>query len=273
MIRSCVTIARVPEIKKGPWIYWEEFSISIPKAKALGYDAVELFTPSADAVDPEELAGLSRDHQIEIAAVGTGAGKVIKGLTLIDPDPGIRSEAAAFIGEMIDFGARFKAPAIIGSMQGIIGADQDRAQALTWLAEGVNNLGKRAEDQGVKLIYEPLNRYETNVFNTIGDAVGFLQTLDSDNITLLADLFHMNIEERDIAQAICEHADYIGHLHFADSNRRPVGMGHTDMTEIVKALKEVDWNGYASAEAFPYPNPDAAAEQTIRAFRECFAGD
>jgi len=270
MIKSCVTIARAPEIKTGPWIYREDFEISIPKAKALGYDAVELFTSSADSVDPEKLEALSRSNEIEIAAVGTGAGKVVRGLTLIDPNPAVRKDAVMFIAEMIDFGSRFNAPAIIGSMQGFVGADQDRERALDWLTEGLNALGNRAANQGVKLIYEPLNRYETNLFNTIGDAAGFLQTLDPDNITLLADLFHMNIEEPDIAGAIREHADCIGHLHFADSNRRPVGGGHIDMTEIVTALNDVAWNGYASAEAFPYPDPDTAAEQTIRAYRECF---
>jgi sugar phosphate isomerase/epimerase len=229
MIKSCVTIARVPEIKKGPWIYWEDFDISFPKAKALGYDAVELFTPSADAAAPEALKKLADDNQIEIAAAGTGAGKVVRGLTLINPDSEIRRQAVEFIGEMIDFGAQFKAPAIIGSMQGIVAPDQEREQALAWLAEGLNQLGKRAEDQGVKLIFEPLNRYETNLFNQTGEAVDFLKILDTGNVTLLADLFHMNIEEVNIADTIRRNADYIGHIHFADSNRRPVGFGHTDM--------------------------------------------
>ena len=87
---------------------------------------------------------------------------------------------------------------------------------------------------------------------------------------MLADLFHMNIEEADIAATIRAHADSIGHIHFADSNRRSIGFGHTEMGEIAKAIIEIGYEGCISAEAFPWPDPDAAAEQTIKAFRECF---
>ena len=271
MIKSCATIALVPEIKAGPWIYWEEPYISIPKAAKLGFDAVELFTASADAVDPEQLRQLCEANSIEIAAVGTGAGKVLHGWTLTSPDKQVRQRAVAFISEMVTFGARFGAPAIIGSMQGNAEPGIERPQAVAWLAEGLSELGTRAQEQGVSLIYEPLNRYETNMFNQLGAGVEFLETLDSPNVVLLADLFHMNIEEESVAGAIRANARHIGHLHFADSNRRPVGMGHTDMTDIARALMDVGYTGYASAEVFPWPDPDAAAEQTIRAFKKCFS--
>jgi sugar phosphate isomerase/epimerase len=271
MIKSCATIALVPEIKTGPWIYWEGPDISIPKAAKLGFDAVELFTASDDAVDPEQLERLCDANKIKVAAVGTGAGKVLNGWTLTSPDEHIRQSAIAFISEMVTFGARFGAPAIIGSMQGNVGPGTERKQAVAWLAEGLNELGRRAQEQGVSLIYEPLNRYETNMFNQLGSGAEFLETLDSGNVVLLADLFHMNIEEESIAGSIRENAKHVGHLHFADSNRRPAGMGHPDMTDIARALMDVGYNGYASAEALPWPNPDAAAEQTMRAFKECFS--
>ena len=270
MIKSCATIALVPEIKTGPWIYWESPDISIPKAAKLGFDAVELFTASDDAVEPEQLEQLCDANKIKIAAVGTGAGKVLNDWILTSPDKYVREKAVAFINEMVTFGARFGAPAIIGSMQGNVEPGIERTQALAWLAEGLNELGTRAQDQGVSLIYEPLNRYETNMFNLLGMGADFLETLDSGNVVLLADLFHMNIEEESIAGAIRENGKHIGHLHFADSNRRPVGMGHTDMTDIAQALMDIGYTGYASAEALPWPNSDAAAEQTIRAFKECF---
>jgi sugar phosphate isomerase/epimerase len=270
MIKSCATIALVPEIKTGPWIYWENPDISIPKAAKSGFDAVELFTASADAVEPEQLEQLCDVNKIKIAAVGTGAGKVLNGWTLTSPDEHIRQKAVVFISNMITFGARFGAPAIIGSMQGNVAPGIERKQAVAWLAEGLNELGKRAQEQGVKLIYETLNRYETNMFNQLGIGADFLETLDSGNVVLLADLFHMNIEEESVPDAIRKNGKHIGHVHFADSNRRPVGMGHTNMKEIAQALTDIGYDGYASAEALPWPNPDAAAEQTIRAFKEFF---
>ena len=270
MIRSAVTIALVPQIKSGPWIYWEDLEKSFEKATELGFEAVELFTASADVLEVNHLEKLLKDHNLQLAAVGTGAGKVIQGLTLTDPDREIRRKAVSFISHMISFGARFGAPAIIGSMQGNVQPLGDRDTSLSWLAEGLETLGRKAESEGVFLIYEPLNRYETNLLNTLETGSAFLENAELKNVKLLADLFHMNIEEDNLAQAIRDFGRYIGHVHFADSNRRPMGLGHTDMTPIAGALKEIGYSGYVSAEAFPYPNPDAAAEQTIREFRKYF---
>ncbi|WP_128544234.1 sugar phosphate isomerase/epimerase family protein [Larkinella soli] len=270
MIQSCVTIALVPEIKTGPWIYWDDLEAGMAAAAELGFDAVELFTASADALDPDRVAALSERYGLKIAAVGTGAGKVLHGLTLTDPNPEIRRKATGFIRDMIGFGARLGAPAIIGSMQGNATPGIDRPQALAWMSEGLNELGAFAGKLGVKLIYEPLNRYETNLINHLGDGVDLLQSLETDRVTLLADLFHMNIEEASIPETIRTCATFIGHVHFADSNRRPVGFGHTEMGEIALALQEAGYDGYVSAEALPWPDPDQAARQTLNAFRHFF---
>ena len=268
MIAPCVTIALVPEIKTGPWIFWEAIEVSLPKAAALGFEAVELFTASADALDPDLLRTQLKANDLRLGAVGTGAGKVLHGLTLTHPDASIRARAVEFISDMIAFGAAFAAPAIIGSMQGVIAPGVERERALSWFEDGLNLLGKRAQDQGVPLIYEPLNRYETNVFNRLEDASHFTDKLC--NVVLLADLFHMNIEEASVPDAIRKAGKRIGHVHFADSNRGPIGAGHTAMEEIVAALRETGYDECVSAEALPLPNPDAAAALTMRSFRNYF---
>lgn len=267
MVKSCVTISLVPSLAGGPWVYWDRLEISIPKAKAAGFDAVELFTASAEAVNPDDLSRLLGENDIKLAAVGTGAGRALHHLHLASPDKGIRRKARDFINAMIDFGARFGAPAIIGSMQGCLEENVTREQALAWLAEGLNELGSKAAACGVRLIFEPLNRYETDLVNTLGDGVELIESLDCDNVFLLADLFHINIEEESIAGSIRAAAGHIGHVHFVDSNRRPAGMGHIDLAEVARALSEIGFDGYASAEALSYPDADSAAAQTIAAFK------
>lgn len=267
-MKSCVTIALVPEITKGPWIYWESIEKSIPKAKALGFDAVELFTPGV--VDSQILKSELEKNDITLAAVGTGAGKVLKGLTLTDTNASIRAEAIAFISDMIRFGAEFGAPAIIGSMQGVTMPEGNKDESLQWLREALETLGECAKEADIKLIYEPLNRYETNLFNTLEEAASFVKSLKTKHVVLLADLFHMNIEEDSMGDAIRNAGDLIGHVHFADSNRNPIGCGHTGMDEVAKALKDINYSHYISAEAFPYPNPDQAAAQTIKSFHQYF---
>lgn len=271
MMKSCVTISLVKSLRGGPWIYWDELDVSIGKAGAAGFDAVELFTASADAVDADALAKVLDETGMKVAAVGTGAGKALKGLCLTSTDEQVRARATEFIGEMIDFGARFGAPAIIGSMQGCVEAGAERRQVLDWLAEGLDELGPRAGDQGVKLIYEPLNRYETNLINRLADGVELVESLSCDNVCLLADLFHMNIEEQSLSDAVRSAGGHIGHVHFADSNRRPVGMGHTDMVEVAMTLRDIGYDGYVSAEAFAWPDSDSAAAQTINAFEKFLA--
>lgn len=270
MIGSAVTISLVEQARSGPFVFHDDFPAACAKASELGFDAVELFAPGPDAIAPEKIRAELDQHDLGLAAVGTGAGMVIHGLCLTDPDAAKRQEAIAFIRSMIDFGGPFGAPAIIGSMQGRWGNGTDRETALGWLREALEDLGQHAEQYDIPLIYEPLNRYETNLVCTVADGVALMESLQTDNVKLLADLFHMNIEEADLAEAIRTGAGHIGHVHFVDSNRQPTGRGHMDFAPIAAALQEIDFEGYASAEAFPIPDSDEAARLTIDAFGRYF---
>lgn len=269
-MKSAVTIALVPAIKSGPWVFWDDLEAGMKKAATLGFDAIELFTASANAINIDYLKECANTFAMPVCAVGTGAGKVINGWTLTDPDATIRANAIAFIKDMIAFGAELQAPAIIGSMQGNTVPGISRELSLQWLTEGLSELASISASFNLPLIYEPLNRYETNLFNRFSDTVAFLQTMETKNIKLLADLFHMNIEEQSIPNTIYQFGDYIGHVHFADSNRQAMGLGHTDMSGIAAALKTTGYMGYISAEIFPLPDHESAARQTMDAFKSWF---
>ena len=267
-MKSAVTICLVDEARQGPFVLHDGLEAGFQTAKEFGYDAVEIFAPAPDAVNPDELRSLVEKYELGVAAVGTGAGMVKHGLSLVDADPEKRQQAIEFIKSMIDFGGPFGAPAIIGSMQGKWGGDIDREAALNLLRDALNELGPYAGKHNVALIYEPLNRYETNLITTVADGVDFLKTLSTDNVKLLADLFHMNIEEANIADAIRAGAGHIGHVHFVDSNRRAAGLGHMDFGPIGEALREIDYQDYASVEAFPLPDALTTTRMTIEAYRE-----
>lgn len=268
MIKSAVTVSLVKEAEGGPFVFWHDLPAACQKASELGYDAIELFAPGPEAVDRGELKSLLEQHDLNLAAVGTGAGMVIHQLSLTDPDPDRRAEAIHFVKTMIDLGGLLGAPAIIGSMQGRWGGEISKNQALEWLAAALQELGKHASQYRIPLIYEPLNRYETNLINTMSDGAYFIEQSGLANVVLLADLFHMNIEEGDIAHGLRAAAKHLGHVHFVDSNRNPAGDGHMDYAPIAAALKEIGYDKYASAEAFPWPNSEDAAKQTIEAFHK-----
>jgi sugar phosphate isomerase/epimerase len=271
MIRSSVTVSLVEEARGGPFVYWNGWEAAAKAAKSLGFDAIEIFTSGPDAVDRQALQNTLRDLDLKLAAVGTGAGWVKHRLHLCLPDATQRSKAKDYIRSIIDFAGPFGAPAIIGSMQGRHGDGVTLEQAKQWLCEALDDLGRYAAQYQVPLIYEPLNRYETNLANTLQAATDLTQQLAGGNVKLLADLFHMNIEEADIAESIRSHASSIGHIHFVDSNRRAAGMGHLDWSKISAAIRDIKYNGYLSAEAFPLPNSDEAATTTIDTFRKHFA--
>ena len=270
MIKSSVTIALVPEAKGGPFVYWDDLPSSCAKAKELGFDGVEIFPRSPESVDKNQFQDLLSKHKLQFAAMGTGAGMVVHRLSLTNPDIEIRKKAIDFIKSIIDFAGPFGTPAIIGSMQGRHGGETSKEQAIDWLSVGLNELGAYANQYKTPLLYEPLNRYETNLFNTIGDTAEYLKTLESKNIKILADLFHMNIEEQSIHQAIQNNGNMIGHLHFVDSNRQAAGFGHMNHKLISDALNEVGFDQFVSAEAFPIPNSDEAAKSTITSFKKYF---
>ena len=269
-MKSCVTISLVPSLKGGPWILWDNLEKSLQTASQIGFDGVELFTQGASVESEKPLDELLSQYNLTLGAVGTGAGKVIHGLSLTDKDANVRSDAKLFIKEMISFGANFNAPTILGSMQGSFCEQVDRETALSYLREALEELGDHAISHGTFFIYEPLNRYETNLFNLFEEACRFCKNLNTNGVKVLADLFHMNIEEEDIAATIKPNADMLGHVHFADSNRKPVGYGHTEMKPICDCLKEINYSGYVSAEAFAFPDPETAAKQTLQSFRKFF---
>ncbi len=270
MIRSSVTISLVPEARGGPFVFWDDLENACLTAKELNFDAVEIFAPNPETLKSTSIKKALADNGLALAAVGTGAGWVKHKLHLSLPNPAERKKAMDFIKGMIDAGAAHQAPAIIGSMQGGHNEEVDKPSAIGYLSDALEELGQYAEQHGVVLIFEPLNRFESNLINTMESGLHILDRLSTKNVKLLADLFHMNIEEVNIADAIRQSGPRIGHVHFVDSNRRPAGNGHIDLKLVSKALDEIQYQGYVSAEAMPWPDSESAAKTTIESFNRYF---
>jgi sugar phosphate isomerase/epimerase len=270
VIRCAVTCSLVPAARGGPFVFHDDLAGAFGRASALGFDGVELFPPGPEVVEPQAVRKLMDDHGLALAAVGTGAGWVQHRLHLCLPDAGARAKAREFIRSIIDFAGPLGAPAIIGSMQGRSDEAVDPAAAGRHLAEALEDLGEHARRYNVPLLLEPLNRYETNLVVSLEAGVKLLRSLSTKNVLLLADLFHMNVEEEDLAAALRGVAGLIGHVHFVDSNRRAAGFGHLDYPPIAQALREMKYDRFVSAEALPWPDSEGAAKQTIGAFRRYF---
>ena len=269
-MKSCITISIVPEAKGGPFVFWDGLENGCQIASELGFDAIEIFSPGPEALELSMLKGLLEKYNLKLGGLGTGAGILFKGYSLASGDAANRAGAVDFVKSMIDIGGPLGAKVIVGSIQGKAQDGVTRGQATDYLAEGLEQLGAHAATYGTPMTYEPINRYETNIINTQADGRALLDRLDTDHVVLLADLFHMNMEEVDVPQAILDGKGYIGHVHFVDSNRRAAGGGHLNMGAVTDALKDIGYHGYLCAECFPYPDSRGAAEQTIATFKKYF---
>jgi len=267
-----VTISLVKEAAGGPFVYWHDPLDHAKRAKNLGFPAVEIFPPDSKALKPEVFPDIPYELGMKIAAVGSGGGWVCNRWHLTHPSSDVRTKARDFIYGLLDAAARFNAPVIIGSMQGRHGDGVCRELALEWLGGALLLLGDRAKALGTCVLYEPLNRYESNLLNTARETVDFLERLKPNNVKVLADLFHMNIEESSIAEGLLTYGDWLGHVHLVDNQRQAAGSGMMDYSDIAAALRRISYKGYLSAEVFPVPDSDSAARMTMDTYRRWFGG-
>lgn len=116
------------------------------------------------------------------------------------------------------------------------------------LVAGLKELGEYAKSEGVKVLIEPLNRYEDHMLNTLEQAHTLCEKVDMESVKFMADLFHMGIEEQNSVTALKSTHSQLAHMHLADSNRFEPGQGHTDFAPIIDALEEINFEGYLALE-------------------------
>jgi len=246
------------------FVVWRGFESSLAKAAALGYHGVELALRRAADVDTDLLADLLDRHALEISAISTGQVWACDGLCLVHSDAAVRQRAVATLLDLIRLAARFGKRVNIGRVRGQVSEVGSRAEAEQLLVEAMRQLANTAEPRGVELVLEPVNRYEVDFLHTLDEAVDVLQRVERPNVGLMADVFHMNIEEAHIGDALARHGRWLRYVHLADSNRRAPGWGHLDFDEVFDALGTARFDGWVAAEILPLPAADAAARQAAK---------
>ena len=165
----------------------------------------------------------------------------------------------------VRFGGALNSVVIIGLIKGQVKDSQDRPTYERHLTEALDDCTSLASQCGVTLVLEAVNRYESDILNTIEDCVRFIEPFES--LKLHIDTFHMNIEEDHIGANIVAAGRHIGHVHLADSNRAYPGRGHYDFGETIAALRSVGYRGALSVECLALPTPEEAARGAYRFLR------
>jgi sugar phosphate isomerase/epimerase len=218
-------------------------------ARALGVDGIEFWGAGLTDKVPEIVAAMQHTG-LRSAPVNHGnLGR------LLDPQPAERERALAQLRQSImnacDIAApgvifvpHFGAPILPDLSPWMSAAELEAEMMYTHL----RTLSDYADAVGVDLYVEPINRYETHLLNRLEQAARITRRLNHPRVHIVADLFHMALEETDIPAVIRAHGDCIGHVHLADSNRRLPGEGTTDFAAAAAALSEIGYRGWASYE-------------------------
>ena len=244
-----------------------DFEANVAKIAGWGYDGVELAIRDPRLVDADELLRAVSAHGLQVPAIGTGQAWGEEGLSYTDPDPDVRAAAIARTISHVPFAARTGAVIIVGLLRGIVKPGVDHAQAMDWLVEALQQCCARARPHGVRLALEPINRYETTLINNLTQGLELLERVGADNMGLMPDTFHMNIEDAVIEDSLRACGDRIFHVHVADSNRWYPGAGHLDFRSILDALYATGYQGYVSGEFMPLPDADTSAQESIAYLR------
>jgi sugar phosphate isomerase/epimerase len=132
-----------------------------------------------------------------------------------------------------------------------IAPEAPREQEWQWACETVLAAAEAAQERGIRIVIEPWNRYETYLVNRLEQAVQMARDVGHPNVGVKGDLFHMNIEELDIGEAIRNAGALLWHLDVADSTRAAPGVGHTDMVAAARALRDIGYDGILNFELLP----------------------
>lgn len=250
---------------------------SFSRVKKLGYQGVELSFREPKKVDADALRGLLEKHDLEAVALATGRSWGEDRLSFTNPDAAVRRNADVRMREYIQLAGALNAMVILGLMRGRIGETVRESAARRWARDAVRRAADVAARMGVRLVIEPINRYETNFVCSVQEALEFLAEVDRPNVGILADTFHMNIEDVSIPRSLEKARKHLFHVHVADSNRWAPGCGHLDFAEVFRTLRRIGYAGYVSVECLPKPDavscPRIALQTLTRACKAAEAGD
>jgi sugar phosphate isomerase/epimerase len=230
-----------------------EISAPVDRMAHLGYDAVELGGEPL----PEEAGGIRNLLDNAGMAASSICPSFTAGRDLSHPDREVRDNALRYVRERADLAAAVGAPTIIIAPTAFLRNRSLAPEEEEWklAVESIRACGEYAGSLGVNLTLECWNRYGTYLLNRLEQAVRLWRETGLPNGGVMADTYHMNIEERSLPQAIRETGELLNHVHLSDSNRAAPGQGHIDFGSVLQALAEIGYRGYLAFEL----DPQAAA--------------
>ena len=259
-----------------------------PKVKAMGFDILEIACENPNLLDIVTIKTTLAANQLNaIICSVLGPERNIS-----SSDPAVRDNARQYVRWLIEAAAELGSPVVCGPLYSAVGKDHledSMAREKEW-ALAVSEIGKMADiadRNGIRLAFEPLNRFETDMINTVSQGMKFIKDVGRANVGFHLDTFHMHLEEKNSAEAIRLAGKKIFHFHACENDRGIPGTGQVRWQEIAPALKSVDYQGAVVIESFTpevkeiaravniwreiAPSQDAIADQGLHFLEQLFA--
>jgi len=246
------------------WLFTSPFQTSsieelFPKIAAMGFDAVEIAVEDPTLIDGNAVKIALAKYKLK--AIVCGAFGPTRDLT--NEDPAIHDNCFKYIADCLDLCALWDTGFFAGPMYSAVGKARmlpPEQRKVEWdLA--VKNLRKvcdMAQQRGLEIALEPLNRFESDLVNTAQDVIRLIDEIDHPAAKVILDGFHMNIEEPDIEEAIKLAGDKLIHVQVAENYRGTPGSGQTNWAAYRRGLEAINYKGTVSIESFTPDNKELA---------------
>ncbi|MBL0740967.1 sugar phosphate isomerase/epimerase family protein [Chryseolinea lacunae] len=237
------------------WLWTSPFTTDtvalFPKIKAMGFDAVEIPVEYPEKIDGKKVKEALDRHGLK--AIVCGAFGPSRDLT--HDDAAVHKNCFDYIYQCFDLCNTWDATFLAGPMYSAVGKARmvpPDQRKIEW-ERAVKNLRTvcvRAQQQGLAIALEPLNRFESDLVNTADDVVRLVNDINHPSAKILLDGFHMAIEERNLEQAITKAGNNLIHVQVAENYRGTPGTGQTPWASFKAGLEKINYQGVVSIESF-----------------------
>lgn len=219
--------------------------------KQTGFDAVEFNVGIvSDIEECRKFGDYAKELGLEVTTVVTFDPNICNP---ISPDPEMRAKVLPEFKKHVDLSLAMGSKLLCGPVYqglGYFSGARPTEQEWKWSIETMRPCFEYAREKGITVAVEPLNRFEAHLLNTIEDSVRYVKEIGLDNVGLLVDTMHANIEELDLAEACRKALPWIKHVHISENDRGTPGTGHACPKEFFDVFKEGGYDGYMTIEAF-----------------------
>ncbi|WP_420645072.1 sugar phosphate isomerase/epimerase family protein [Candidatus Leptofilum sp.] len=229
------------------------------KVAQMGFDLLEVAVEDPALVDVAALKKAARDAGVGLIVCGAfGPDR-----NLSSADTAVRQNAESYLQWCIETAAELESPLVAGPMYSAVGKPRletavARQEEWARAVSGLQKWGSYAQKYGVRLAFEPLNRFETDMVNIVQQGLDLIEQVGSPAIGLHLDTFHMHLEEKDTVAAIRQAGSHIFHVHACENDRGVPGTGQVNWFGVAQALQDVNYQGAVVIESFT-PNVKSIA--------------